>query len=657
MSAFKSDGVTPSVLAPGKSGISSVAAGASNTQFELTATDGGLFSLYSISVSGKSPITLTGTTSGGRTVTATLPVSVSDGFETFELGSQFSGLQSVEWNPGTSVATNIVATETVPPSSNPVPVFAPIAGGPITSALPMSINSDAGTINGVGSGGFYNGTQYFVSTANNVTTFTFYGNLVIPNTSMVTGSGSTGISLDALNDVEIGTGVQFNMSASGATAGPGGGGGGTPGNFGSVIGTGGGGGNGGDFSPQVDNHGSKGSGGFSGSDGGTGGSGAAGNPGSNGRQGFVGASGGDGINNNGGGGGGTGGSGGLGGAVVANTPFGTFALGGANAFGVNFGAVGGGGGAGGTGHGGLIAGDGGKAGGSGAAGLSAGFQWIITTDNQGNPIGLSAAVGSAGTGGDGTSGNIEYSTSPSNLVLTGGGGGGSGGGGGGGGGAGGGGQGGGGGGGGGGSGDGAPGLEGDYGGSGGSGGSGANGGSGGGGGGALRDSRQWSTYFRHKLEPGCQRRAGAPVNTGVGNVTGPGDAGNNPHDGQNGSDGSGISAPGGNGGGGGFGGSGGTGAGAPLAGRAAAAQAAPSRSTARPSMPHPRQSTPSAKSAEILKLSAPSASFSSAAIREWRSPRPSGATARSRSPEPTTSRSAKQWTSWGSRRVVTTVRK
>src|SRR5262249_39856335 len=79
---------------------SAVAAQPFTVQFRLTAADGGLFSLYSISLSGHGTITLNGTTANGQTVTQDLTVSASGGFQTFQLPSNFAGLEKVEWAPG-----------------------------------------------------------------------------------------------------------------------------------------------------------------------------------------------------------------------------------------------------------------------------------------------------------------------------------------------------------------------------------------------------------------------------------------------------------------------------------------------------------------------------------------------------------------------------
>ena len=215
-------------LAPDNTITSAVVASATPaTPFTLTASDGGLFSLYSISLSGSGTTTLTGTTANGTQVTQQLSVS-SSGLRTFALPSTFSGLKSVTWNPGGLRTTNLVVTETLAPSSASAPSIPGVAGSNPGSAQMITINSDAGTINGVHSGGTFNGTTFTVAYIDNATVaqFTFHGDLNIPADSTVTGTGGHGISLYALDNVNVGPGVQFNVNAVGTQAGPGGGDGG-----------------------------------------------------------------------------------------------------------------------------------------------------------------------------------------------------------------------------------------------------------------------------------------------------------------------------------------------------------------------------------------------------------------------------------------------
>jgi hypothetical protein len=344
-----------------------------------------------------------------------------------------------------------------------------------SSAETITIDSDAKTItiNGVDSGGIFNGTPFTTSTANNVTTFSFAGDLDIPASSTVTGTGSLGIELYAANDVNVGAGVTFNLSANFATAGPGGGAGGGSGpaggpGYGGAYGLGTSGGT---------------HGGAGGIDAG-GGDGQAGQHGVNLTTGWTGGGGGGGTDSNGTMGSDGINSGGQGGAIGA---------GGAGGPGQGGGAEGaqGAGGARGSGEGdGGQGGENGGAGGNGAGDTSGiylpYYPYYIPGDTN--------ADGSNGQ--PGGNGGINYTNTllptGDGMLITGGSGGGGGGGGGGGSGGGGGGGGDGGGGGGGGhggtlegGGDGSDGAAGNHGGQGGDGGAGGQGGVGGGGGGAF----------------------------------------------------------------------------------------------------------------------------------------------------------------------------
>ena len=96
-----------------------MAASTTSTSFTLTATDGGLFALYGISLStnggGSTQVTFTGTTADGRKVTQTFPVSQSSGFENFVFPTSFTALTKVTWTPGGALATNVVVSELYPP--------------------------------------------------------------------------------------------------------------------------------------------------------------------------------------------------------------------------------------------------------------------------------------------------------------------------------------------------------------------------------------------------------------------------------------------------------------------------------------------------------------------------------------------------------------
>src|SRR5262249_15442152 len=112
--------------------------------------------------------------------------------------------------------------------------------GPVSGSMPATaetivIDSTANTItvNGIDTStgvnrGTFNGTPYLVKPIDGgrVTQFLFLGDLDIPSGSTVTGTGLRGISLYAANNVNVGSTVTFNMSASGQQGGPGGGDGG-----------------------------------------------------------------------------------------------------------------------------------------------------------------------------------------------------------------------------------------------------------------------------------------------------------------------------------------------------------------------------------------------------------------------------------------------
>ena len=89
------------------------------------------------------------------------------------------------------------------------------------------VDTDLGTINGIGSGGTLNGTQFVVQQSAGVTQFIFNGDLNIGTFDSVTGTGSNFASFKALNNANIAPGAIFNFSGSGASAGAGGGLGGT----------------------------------------------------------------------------------------------------------------------------------------------------------------------------------------------------------------------------------------------------------------------------------------------------------------------------------------------------------------------------------------------------------------------------------------------
>ncbi|MBK1669042.1 hypothetical protein CKO28_13470, partial [Rhodovibrio sodomensis] len=96
-------------------------------------------------------------------------------------------------------------------------------------AATITVDTDAGTINGVASGGSFNGTPFTTQVIGNVMRFQFAGDLTIDDDDRVVGTGSRGASFFAGNNANIGARVTFDFSAIGATPGAGGGSGGTAG--------------------------------------------------------------------------------------------------------------------------------------------------------------------------------------------------------------------------------------------------------------------------------------------------------------------------------------------------------------------------------------------------------------------------------------------
>ncbi len=280
------NGSTHTALAADTSITSAVKAGGNTNSFVLTATDGGLFSLYGISMSGTGTVTFTANYDNGQPAfTKQIPLSASGGFLTFPFTSEFTALKSVQWNNVTGLlVTNIVATETVTPGGTATAIAAAPGGSLTAAAETINIDSNLGTltINGVDSGatpagaiGHLNGTPFFVRETATGTQYFFQGDLNIPNNSTVSAvgvnAGSFTISLIVGGDLNLGSNVSFNMSASFSTPGPGGGfGGGT-------VGTGGAGGPGGDGAGVNNKFGANGTGGTTPShDGGRGGDGGIG---------------------------------------------------------------------------------------------------------------------------------------------------------------------------------------------------------------------------------------------------------------------------------------------------------------------------------------------------------------------------------------------
>ncbi len=232
----------PSATYPGAVGASS----STGVLFTLTAADGGIFALSEISLSSaggtSAPVTFTGTTANGNTVSALLPGVSTSGFEIFRFPSYFTALTSVSWNPGNTLATNIVATEQLEAlTAGPLPTSVP---GPWTTATdpigspgdPLSVEFTTGspgvipfisvkdTVTGrvaiINDGANFNGARVAIQSVDpdgtpdakgSVTQFEFDGNLVFPAGSTVIAMGQNALSLFASNDV-IAANVTFTFS-------------------------------------------------------------------------------------------------------------------------------------------------------------------------------------------------------------------------------------------------------------------------------------------------------------------------------------------------------------------------------------------------------------------------------------------------------------
>jgi hypothetical protein len=379
--------------------------------FQLNATDGGLFSLFSIDLSGIGNTSFFGTRADGSTVNQSIQVSSPGEFTTYELGPEFRNLVSVIFSPGEFLITSIVATQTlragVSRQINEVPGFMPTepqdielfgGSGIAVNGVPV----DFYVISGDGRNrryGIFNGTPFALGNGNladqgNARTIFFYGDLNIPANSTVTlGTlfDSQAVSIVVQNDVNIGEGVVFNVP-------PGSLGGGRGGSVESTTGSGPAGNDPNDFAHALDLHGGANGGTFYGPGGGAGGTGTSWRTTSGIGYNFdyvgpleidwIGGAGGNSVDNN-----------GWVGGVGFEGKFGSEPRNGVNSFG-SAGATGAGGAGGAGGTGGAPAGE---------------------NDLFGYP-GADGAPG--GDGSPGTSGTIVYSNS---LVLTAGGGGGSGG--------------------------------------------------------------------------------------------------------------------------------------------------------------------------------------------------------------------------------------
>ncbi len=215
--------------------------------------------------------------------------------QSYSLGDAFKMVQQVSWTAGGVKVDNIVAKDVLvaqtAPSSQQIRQFQisnDIVFNTTTGAIQSGSIVAGTTVLGAGTTSDTLGDHdIFVTIGIGGTTrFAFAGDLVIVNNVTISAVGANALSLYVGNDARIGSGVTFNLSASGTTAGAGGG---SAGGTNASVGGGGAGGNGGAAGAggqggagQEDDGSNGGNGtahnGSNGTAGGAGGGGAAGGP-------------------------------------------------------------------------------------------------------------------------------------------------------------------------------------------------------------------------------------------------------------------------------------------------------------------------------------------------------------------------------------------
>lgn len=99
-------------------------------------------------------------------------------------------------------------------------------GSSLVHAANVFIDTTAMTIEGAASGGKFNGTKFTAAAEGSLARFTFHGDLVIDDDTVVVVRGGRGCVLFARNDAAIGASVRFDVNGVGGTPGAGGGAGG-----------------------------------------------------------------------------------------------------------------------------------------------------------------------------------------------------------------------------------------------------------------------------------------------------------------------------------------------------------------------------------------------------------------------------------------------
>ncbi|MFN3348008.1 beta strand repeat-containing protein, partial [Pseudorhodoplanes sp.] len=308
---LRSDAISPSAAARAAGELFTLRS--ANTNRTPTGKD---LTLYSIELANTGTtdqiVTISGVTVTGHAVSQDLLVRAGTGFQRYNLDLGFTVLDRVTFAPGTDILVdNIVARDVLinagagPVQIVPVYTLQPTGGDIVFNTATRTITganilvdyngvpgTDATIFAGTGFGSIAN-LGITAVTTNELTVFTFPGDLIIPDGVTVRVSGSNALSIQVGDDVFIGANVMINVSATGQNGVGGGGSGGAQTN-GGAGGSGGsapqGGGNGG--GPTTVTRAPSGQGGAAGQGDANGGSGGSGLSGRGGAQGGGGGGGG-----------------------------------------------------------------------------------------------------------------------------------------------------------------------------------------------------------------------------------------------------------------------------------------------------------------------------------------------------------------------------
>ena len=141
---FQFQDVSSGQLVQDRSTSSALTTSQAQDVVKLTATDGGFFALYQVSLSVVGTVVFSGTTANGLQVSQTISVNAPRGFTAFPFPSSFSPLAQVTFSLGSLKMTNLVANEifTINSGLEPTPNVGTIAGTMPTSPETIYVNSD-----------------------------------------------------------------------------------------------------------------------------------------------------------------------------------------------------------------------------------------------------------------------------------------------------------------------------------------------------------------------------------------------------------------------------------------------------------------------------------------------------------------------------------